>query len=281
VLSRRRSSAGSLALLRLFDSSSDMRIITYSDLHLEFGSGWTLPSEADGDLMILAGDIVMLRDYDPLDRLLQKWKKPVLYVTGNHEYYTRRPMNEEDDRFKAWLKGNHPHVKLLLDEEISIDGVNFFGGTMWTDFNGSDLRAMETARSQMNDFRLIHNPDQTLFSPADAVELHKNFAAKLLNWFGKDLRGPRVVVSHNAPVINPNSKYKLSSLAPAFNSLDMVEIIAKHQPALWVYGHTHECDDQTIGRARVISNQLGYPHNSGGFECTDFDEAGLSVEVGG
>ena len=75
MLSRRRSSAGSLALLRLFDSSSDMRIITYSDLHLEFGSGWTLPSEADGDLMILAGDIVMLRDYDPLDRLLQKWKK--------------------------------------------------------------------------------------------------------------------------------------------------------------------------------------------------------------
>jgi predicted phosphodiesterase len=258
----------------------DMRIITYSDLHLEFGSGWTLPSEADGDLMILAGDIVMLRDYAPLDRLLQKWQKPVLYVTGNHEYYTQRPVNEEDDRFKAWLEGKHPHVKLLLDEEISIGGVNFFGGTMWTNFNGGDLRAMETARSQMNDFRLIHNPDQTIFSPADAVALHKNFASKLLNWFGKDLRGPRVVVSHNAPVINPNSKYKGSSLAPAFNSLDMVEIIENHQPTLWVYGHTHECDDQTIGGTRIIANQLGYPNGSGGFECKDFDEAGLPIEVG-
>ena len=94
------------------------------------------------------------------------------------------------------------------------------------------------------------------------------------------LSGPRVVISHNAPVINPNSKYKGGPLTPAFNSLDMVEIIETHQPALWVYGHTHECDDQTIGRTRIISNQLGYPGNLGGFECKDFDEAGLPVEVG-
>ncbi len=101
----------------------------------------------------------------------------------------------------------------------------------------------------------------------------------MLNWFGKNLSGPRVVISHNAPVINPNSKYKGGPLTPAFNSLDMVEIIETHQPALWVYGHTHECDDQTIGQTRIISNQLGYPGNFGGFECKDFDEAGLPVEI--
>lgn len=256
-----------------------MRIITYSDLHLEFGSGWMLPPDASGDVMILAGDIITLRDYDPLDRLLQKWKKPVLYTTGNHEYYTQRPMNQEDERFRAWLKAKYPHVKLLLDEVVSIGGVHFFGGTMWTDFNGGDVRAMETAQDQMNDFRLIRNPDQTRFTPADAVALHTNFASKLLNWLGKDLNGPRVVISHNAPVVNPNSKYKGGPLTPAFNSLDMMEIIETQQPALWVYGHTHECDDQTIGRTRIISNQLGYPGNFGGFECKDFDEAGLPVEV--
>jgi hypothetical protein len=120
-------------------------------------------------------------------------------------------------------------VKLLLDEEVSIGGVNFFGGTMWTDFNGGDLRAMETASSQMNDYRLIYNPDETPFRPADSIALHKNFVSKLLNWFGKNLSGPRVVISHNAPVINPNSKYKGGPLTPAFNSLDMVEIIETHQ----------------------------------------------------
>jgi len=43
-----------------------MRIITYSDtysdLHLEFGSGWMLPPHANGDVMILAGDIVTLTE---------------------------------------------------------------------------------------------------------------------------------------------------------------------------------------------------------------------------
>ena len=78
--------------------------------------------------MILAGDIVTLRDYEPLDQILRKWKKPVLYVTGNHEYYTRRPMNEEDNRFKAWLEDRHPHVKLLLDEEVSIERCQFLRG---------------------------------------------------------------------------------------------------------------------------------------------------------
>jgi hypothetical protein len=37
---------------------------------------------------------------------------------------------------------------------------------------------------------------------------------------------------------------------PAFNSLDMILVIEKYQPALWVYGHTHECDDQMIGKTR-------------------------------
>jgi predicted phosphodiesterase len=239
-----------------------------------------LPPEADGDVLILAGDIVTLRDYDPLDQLLRTWKKPVLYVTGNHEYYTQRPMNEEDDRVKAWLVGTHPHVKMLRDEGITIGGVNFFGGTMWTDFDGRDLRAMEIARSQMNDFRLIRNPDQSPFRPIDSVALHRNFASKLLSWFIQDLRGPRVVISHTAPVINPNSKFKDSSLRPAFNSLDMMEVIETYQPDLWVYGHTHECDDQMIGKTRIISNQLGYPNNYGGFECKDFDGAGLPVDIG-
>jgi hypothetical protein len=42
-------------------------------------------------------------------------------------------MNEEDNRSRAWLEERHPHVELLLDEEVSIGGVNFFGGTMWID----------------------------------------------------------------------------------------------------------------------------------------------------
>ena len=257
-----------------------MRILSYSDLHLEFGASPALASEEDGDLLILAGDIVSFDDFRPLDRLLESWRKPILYVTGNHEYYTRRPMDGENQKFKAWLAVRHPQVSLLLDEGTSIGGVHFFGGTMWTDFDGGNRAAMEFARQEMNDFRLIQNPDGSVFRPSDAIRLHEGFVEKLSAWFDEDLTGPRVVVSHNAPLLNLRTKYNDSPLRPAFNSLDMVKIIAERQPELWVYGHTHECDDQRVGRTRVISNQLGYPNRSGGFECPDFDPAGRGVDVG-
>jgi hypothetical protein len=45
-----------------------------------------------------------------------------------------------------------------------------------------------------------------------------DFASRLLNWFGKHLSGPRVVINHNAPVINLNSKYKAGPLTRAFGN---------------------------------------------------------------
>jgi hypothetical protein len=84
---------------------------------------------------------ITLKDYRPLERLLHNWKKPVLCVMGDHEYYTERPMNEEEENFKAWLADTHPHVN-LRHEAVRIGGVNFLGGTMWTDFNGGERRAM-------------------------------------------------------------------------------------------------------------------------------------------
>ena len=61
-----------------------MKIITYSDLHLEFGTDFRPPGNRDADLMILAGDIITFRDFEPLGRFLDGWSKPVLYVAGNH-----------------------------------------------------------------------------------------------------------------------------------------------------------------------------------------------------
>lgn len=77
-----------------------MKIINYSDLHLEFGTDFRPPRNSDADLMILAGDIITFRDFAPLGRFLEKWKKPMLYVAGNHEYYTKCPMDAGDRAFR-------------------------------------------------------------------------------------------------------------------------------------------------------------------------------------
>ncbi len=151
---------------------------------------------------------------------------------------------------------------------------------MWTDFSKSNLDAMNFAQRGMNDFRLIKTPNDTWLRPEDTITFHNSFVRKLKRWLKKNPDGPRVIITHRAPALNPHTKYRDSSLMPAFNSLDMSEVIKVHQPDLWIYGHTHECDDQHIGRTRVISNQLGYPQQAGGHKCVGFDPEGMPVDVG-
>jgi predicted phosphodiesterase len=256
-----------------------MKIITYSDLHLEFGTEFLPPTDSTADVMVLAGDIITFRDFTPLDAFLKGWRKPVLFITGNHEYYNGEPIKQGNARFKAWLAEHHPNVIFLQDEAVTIGGVHFFGGTMWTNFNDGDKYAMDAAWRQMNDYRRICTKKNTALDPMDTIIFHEAFVKKLQAWLRKKLTGARVVISHHAPVVNPHTQYGSSQLMPAFNSLDMLPIIEKYQPALWVYGHTHECDDQTIGNTRIISNQLGYPQRGGGFECRGFDAAGLMTEI--
>lgn len=255
-----------------------MKIISFSDLHLEFGTKFLPPSTSDADLMILSGDIIVFSNYKPLDNFLKHWKKSVIYVAGNHEYYSCKPISEENERFKAWLSENHKNVHFLNNESVEIDGVNFFGGTMWTDFNGGNKISMEHAFRNMNDYRRIYTTPVNRLEPSDTIKLHNEFAEKLISWLKKELIGERVIVTHHAPTINPVTKYGNSPLMPAFNSLDMLPIIEKYKPKLWFYGHTHECDYHMIGKTRIISNQLGYPMD-GKFECAGFDKAGALIEI--
>lgn len=257
-----------------------MKIICFSDLHLEFGKPFNTPDESTADMMILAGDIITFADFLPLEQIARSWRKPILYVAGNHEFYTRTPMQDGIARFEAWAV-DYPHLHFLQDEPITIEGVHFFGGTMWTDFNGGNPNAIMTARQKMNDFKLIRASEDAFFRPEDSILLHNLFKTKLISWLEENKGKSKVVISHHAPVINPNTRYRASPLQPAFNSLDMIEAIEKYQPNLWIYGHTHECDDQMLGSTRIISNQRGYPHSRMGFECEGFDPGGVLIEIRG
>ena len=254
-----------------------MKIITYSDLHLEFGTDFKPPRQREADLMILAGDIITFRDYEPLREFLSNWEKPVIFIAGNHEFYTNTSMITEAENFKNWLKKNHPYVHFLQDEAITINNIHFFGGTMWTDFQQSSEKAMLEAKRGMNDFRLIKVNNDITLTPQYTVNFHEIFFKKLTEWFKKKLNGKRVVISHHAPIINPKTKYSNSSLSPAFNSTDMIPLIEQYQPDLWIYGHTHECDDHTLEKTRIISNQMGYLNHFGEYECSNFAPNGKPI----
>ena len=282
-----------------------MKIITYSDLHLEFGKGTTLPPNVEGDVLVLAGDIITFKEFRPLAAFVENWKKPIIYIAGNHEYYTKRSMYKNAKDFENWATNNIPHLHFLQDSFVEIDGVQFFGGTMWTDFNhlswlnfirrhennfkveGGQTVAMQYAYRSMNDYRYIckkdpltpfvdqWDPDKNI-TPQDTIDMHEKFKAKLLYWFKKQIFSyyPTVVVTHHSPVKNVYGQHFRSQLEPAYVSLDMLQVIEEFQPDLWIYGHTHEPNDRYIGNTRIISNPRGYPirgvKNADGddfFEC--------------
>lgn len=157
-----------------------MKIITYSDLHLEFGSNFKPPKNSDADLMILAGDIITFKNFKPLSDFLSDWSKPVLYITGNHEYYTRHPMDAGEQAFKDYIATNHPNITWLNNSYFSLNDIHFFGGTMWTDFNKSDTAAVQNARNAMNDFLQIIMPNGQRLTTYDTIKMHEDFKEKLV-----------------------------------------------------------------------------------------------------
>lgn len=256
-----------------------MKILIYSDLHLEFGNDFKPPKNSDADLMILAGDIITFipRGFEQLKEFLKDWNKPVLFVAGNHEFYTKQCMQQCSENFLNFKEENLSHFSFLKDQAASYRGeVEFFGGTMWTDFNKSDPFSMLQAKLQMNDYQQIKRNQKRKLTPEDTVKMHEEFKESLIEFLEYHKEHKRVIISHHLPCLNPNSKHKNSPLQGAYNSLDMLEIIEKYQPDLWVYGHSHECDDQMIGKTRIVSNQFGYYRNG---ECAEFDPNGLGIEI--
>ncbi|MGZ5031202.1 MAG: metallophosphoesterase, partial [Methylobacter sp.] len=60
-----------------------MRINYFSDIHLEFGA--LKAPETDADIVIAAGDIgISTQGVE----WLKTFNKPVVYIAGNHEFYT-------------------------------------------------------------------------------------------------------------------------------------------------------------------------------------------------
>jgi Icc-related predicted phosphoesterase len=265
-----------------------MKISYVSDLHLEFGDyPKILDTDAGGDVLILAGDIVVanyLRK-DRTDKSSTKLKKHmsnlktnlfdkygrVLYVLGNHEHYNgiykntlKTLRNGLDDL------GLIEKVTLLEDDHTVIDGVPFIGATLWTDFFKGDPSAMYIAERGMNDFHVIGSmdvDDMTYFnryqsraiSPSFVLDVHKKsleYIDYITNFYkAKDC----VVITHHAPTYKSlNSKHSGNSLDAAYAS-DLSEFILDHgNIKYWIHGHCHMNTDYFVGGCSILSNQRGY-----------------------
>lgn len=234
-----------------------MRIQPLSDLHIEMRNNYTL-EQTDAEVIVLAGDIsVGIEGVEFAGRESARLNKPIIYVAGNHEYYS----NDYPTTLTAMRQEatNHPLVYFLENDEVIIKGTRFLGATLWTDYEGDGGNRsfnMMYAQQRMNDHHVISNNNKR-FSPSDALAIHEVSKAWLQEKLAFPFEGKTVVVTHHGPSMKcQHPDFRVGALSTAFQSA-MDDLVT--QADAWIYGHTHANLDIKIGRCRLISNQLGYP----------------------
>ena len=262
-----------------------MKIAVCSDLHLEFGNLY-LSNEEAADLLILSGDIFVASDlkswlYDESAQLIaatssQKARADrvynfvrqcleefthVVFVMGNHEHY-HGDFAETVSIIEGTF-GPFNNFHFLNNDWRIINGVLFFGGTLWTNMNNEDPDTMHRIRMMMNDFNVIKNTSEEgkkVFMPADAVEEHYKFRRGLDEVLAIHPDLPTVVVGHHAPSrASTHPRYKNELVMNGAYSTNLDEfILDRRQIKLWTHGHTHEEFDYMIGTTRVVCNPRGY-----------------------
>lgn len=265
-----------------------MKIGVCSDLHLEFGD-LDLRNDNNVDVLVLSGDIFIANElngfvYDENDAIVtatsfvrkranryndfivrcSKRFKHVILIMGNHEHYHGDFTNTTKIIRGAF--GDLHNVHFLDKEWIIIDGVLFFGGTLWTDMNNEDPKTMRDIMYMMNDFNKVKNTAKDsnrhfkVFHPSDAVEDHKEFKQKLDDAFKLHPSLPVVVCGHHAPSkASTHPRYATEVIMNGAYSSDLDNfILDRRQIKLWTHGHTHEDFDYMIGTTRIVCNPRGY-----------------------
>ncbi len=268
-----------------------MRCHYVSDLHLESQDfPWKLPS---GEVLIIAGDLCHAARLDPTrtdkyslnqrERVLRFAEqvsaqfRHVLLVAGNHDHYDG-VLDETAAHLRRWLPG----FTVLDNESLEIDGVRFFGSTLWSDFDGRSQVAMERARKGMGEFFFVKvretqlDGGQTLrkFRPEDAVAAFDTATAALQRVVAEAAGKPLVVITHHAPSLQGlNPLHQGNGLDCAYASDLDHEIKALGAIHFWVHGHTHIRRSYRIGDTHVLTNCRGFDgkdHSSRSFKPNKF-----------
>lgn len=235
-----------------------MKIQIFSDIHLEFGD--YMPDVSQADVVVLSGDIWVGKK--GISWVLDNIKStPTIYVLGNHEYWRHaHPKLIQDLRKET--AGTNIHV--LENDLVSIYGVNFFGATLWTNYDlyGDRQAATLVCWQLMNDYKRIRiSPTFRKFRPSDTVRLHHETLRWLDNELAAHSNEKNVVVTHHAPCQQSlHSEYEGDILNAAYAS-DLTHFIKKHEPLVWTHGHVHKSNDYKVGVTRVVSNAMGNPYS--------------------
>lgn len=244
---------------------------------------------SDVDAIVIAGDLDVSLE-NSLRRIADELSggPPVLYVPGNHDFYTSdgdqftlQEMKSRGDELAEYLG-----ITLMQNATVFIGDTRFIGSTLWTDFESVGrgfLRSKTTeaeGRDGMNDYRYIKRESTATpgkrkrIRPQDTIVEHRIARAYIESELQKPHAGETVVVTHHAP--HPNSldlSHDRLHYAYASNLQSVLE--EPWAPEMWLHGHIHQTRDYTVSNTRIVANPRGYAFD----EQNDFDPH-LVLELG-
>lgn len=229
-----------------------MRIHIVSDLHQEFGEV-PLP-RVDCDCVIFAGDVNTKTN--GIQWILREFRDvPVIYICGNHEYYGE---NYPSLISKLKMRAEGTNVHVLENESVTIQGLRFFGCTLWTDMAlmGDWTEGAVEAGNLMNDHKRIRNSARAYkkLSPRDTRAAHLASVAAMREFFTAGDARSAVIVTHHAPSMRSLPERRRSELLSCAYASHLDTLIEEFQPRLWIHGHIHHNNDYQIGETRVLAN---------------------------
>jgi predicted phosphohydrolase len=252
-----------------------MKIQYCSDLHLEFVENKQYlkvnPILPVGDILLLAGDITLLRtkeSHNDFFKYLSKKFKAVYWIPGNHEYYHSDLATINLPLYEKIFD----NIFLLNNKTIVYDNVEIIFSTLWSHI---PARQEWTIQKGVSDFFYIKNDGKTIV-PKDFNKLHEADLEFIKTEIAKSTNKKRVVVTHHVPTFQHYPpQYKNSEISGAF-ATELYDVIESSDVDYWIYGH-HHCNtpDFKIGNTVMITNQLGYVRQR---ENLLFD-AGRVVEI--
>ncbi len=230
-----------------------MIIKYFSDLHLEFFKRlnpiWIKSLiKRDADVLILAGDIGYPTSQLYKDFLIEinPMFERVYLITGNHEYYSDKSIDENNQIIKNIITNNNlSNVKLLLNDWEEYKGYRFVGSTLWSKINDPNYL--------INDFKCIKNMSVDKYN-----DLHKE-SVNFIETAVRESELPVVVITHHLPsnTLNDPKYQSFSKYNQCFSS--ELDYLISNPIVAWFYGHTHTGSFKEINGVKLCCNPIGYP----------------------
>lgn len=236
-----------------------MNIVSFkimSDLHMEFGSPtidsgfYDTNNDEDCDVIIIAGDISNNDSPEKLQLFAKHiYPKPLLYVTGNHDYY--RSSRKEIDKTLEDMCESIENFYFINHKIFMLNDLYIIGCTGWQNIAGYNSHDYP-----LNDFGLIsdHETNIETWGKEDRFYLEETF---------NELKNkPVIVITHLPPVvfaINPKDSYYKGSrkmVDAYYNTYD--DIIIREKPIAWICGHVHDSFEGNFHDTRIYRNAYGY-----------------------